>query len=372
MHEGNHGSRDTGVADERALLAAAAGGDSGAFESLVAPHRRELHVHCYRILGSFDDAEDALQETLLSAWQGLASFERRSSVRTWLYRIATNRCLDMLRGTRRRAPVTGTPGGVDPPAPTRMSRVSFLQPYPDDLLDEHLVTVPDPAPGPDAVLESREAASLAFTAALQLLPPRQRAALILRDVLGYRAAEVATMLAATEESVTSALKRARATLGDDMREQRRRDRAPEVGSLAERAVVARFVDALVANDVDGIVAMLTHDAWVKMPPMPFEYRGPHAARRFFTAITPPGGRQVRVVHTRANRQPAFGRYARYGCGGAWRGSGLLVLTLAGDAVSEVVRFDPTVMARFGMARLMPDDWDGDDAGGRQADAATTP
>src|ERR671930_1480866 len=189
------------------LLARATAGDEEAFRELVDPFRRELHVHCYRILGSTEDAEDALQEILLAAWQGLGRFERRASLRTWLYRVATNRCLNMLRAARRR-PGMEKPLDADLPEPTRLSEVVWLEPYPDVLLDG----LTDSPPGPEARYEAREAISLAFVTALQLLPPRQRAVLILRDVLGYHAPEVAAMLDTSEASVTSALKRARQTL----------------------------------------------------------------------------------------------------------------------------------------------------------------
>ena len=189
------------------LLQRARAGDRDAFTDLVEPHRGELQVHCYRMLGSLQDAEDALQETLLAAWLGLDGFEGRSSVRTWLYRIATNRCLNLLRSSARR-PVTAAPLPVPPPEPTRLGEVLWLQPYPDVLLDG----LSDQAPGPEARYESREAISLAFVTAVQLLPPNQRAVLLLRDVLGYRASETAGLLGLTEDAVTSALKRARATM----------------------------------------------------------------------------------------------------------------------------------------------------------------
>ena len=190
------------------LITRARSGDGEAFRQLIGPHRRELMVHCYRILGSTQDAEDALQETLLAAWQGLRGFEERSSVRTWLYRIATSRCLNALRSGRRRPPAGSPPAWVEPVEPSGLGEVTWLQPFPDALLDD----LADRAPGPEARYESREAISLAFVTALQLLPPRQRAVLILRDVLGFRASEVAGILESTEESVTSALKRARAAL----------------------------------------------------------------------------------------------------------------------------------------------------------------
>jgi RNA polymerase sigma factor (sigma-70 family) len=190
------------------LIDRARAGDALAFASLVDPYRRELHVHCYRILGSVQDAEDALQETLLAAWRDLDGFEGRSSFRTWLYRLATNRCLNALRSARRRPQTDWPPPGIHPPAATRLGEVTWLEPYPDVLLEE----LTDRAPGPEARYEAREAISLAFVTAVQLLPARQRAALILRDVLGFAAREVAGMLDASEESVTSALKRARAAL----------------------------------------------------------------------------------------------------------------------------------------------------------------
>ncbi len=332
------------------LLALARSGDPTAFESLVAPYRRELQVHCYRILGSVQDAEDAVQETLLSAWQGLAGFEGRAALRTWLYRVATNRSLDALRAGARRRVVPSTVAGVEPPEPSRIGDVGWLQPYPDVLLDD----LPDETPGPDAVVATREAISLAFITALQLLPPRQRAVLILRDVLGYRAGEVGYILDTTEDSVTSALKRARATLRGYLEHRDKREPPPAVGSPAERRTVERFVRAFVAHDVLGIVALLSEDAWVKMPPMPFEYQGRDAAARFFTAMSPPRARTLRVVYSRANGQPAFAAYAADTAAGVWRSVGIIVLTLTGDLISEVIRFDSAVLASFGLALTLPD------------------
>src|SRR6266508_1020055 len=190
------------------LLQRAREGDRDAFAALVEPYRRELQVHCYRMLGSLQDAEDALQEVLLAAWVGLEGFEGRLSVCTWLYRIATNRCLNVLWSSARRLVGAAAPLAVAPPEPSRLGEVPWLQPYPDLLLDG----LPDRAPGPEARYESREAISLAFVTAVQLLPPNQRAVLLLRDVLGYRAREVAELLGLTEDAVTSALKRARAAM----------------------------------------------------------------------------------------------------------------------------------------------------------------
>jgi RNA polymerase sigma-70 factor (ECF subfamily) len=333
------------------LLARARGGDEDAFGELVAPYRHELQVHCYRILGSFQDAEDVLQETLLSAWRGLGGFEERSSVRTWLYRIATNRSLDSVRADARREPEVSPPliNGRTAPEPTRYGEVPWLTPYPDVLLE-----LPDPAPGPEAVVESLEATSLAFVTALQLLPPRQRAVLILRDVLGYRAAEVAELLDATVESVTSALKRARATLESDatLAERRNRPPAPDRGSPEERRLIGAYVEAFSTHDVSKLVAILSEDVWLKMPPLPFEYHGRDAAIAFFESIVHPQGRTLRFVHTRANGCPASGMYALDPVTGTWRANGLIVVGFAGDRVCEITRFEVGTMAGFGLPRIL--------------------
>jgi len=313
--------------------------DDAAFADLVGPFRRELQVHCYRLLGSLQDAEEAVQETLLSAWQGLPSFEGRSSVRTWLYRIATRKCLDHLRAADRRVRV-GTPLRVEPPEPSRTSEVAWLQPYPDDLMD--------PAPRPDDVAVTREATSLAFVRALQLLPPRQRAALVLRDVIELRAAEVAAILETTEESVTSALKRARAAVAA----ARPAEPPPPPGSAEERRIVDEWLDAFSTMDVPRLVALLTEDAWVRMPPLEFEYQGREAATRFFTVMGRPGRGRQRYVVTRANGQPAFAAYERDAVTGVWHARGLHVMTLAGSLVSEVTRFEPALLAYFGMPRTL--------------------
>jgi RNA polymerase sigma-70 factor (ECF subfamily) len=294
------------------LITRAQGGDADAFRELTEPYRRELQVHCYRMLGSFHDAEDALQDTLLAAWQNLARFEARASVRTWLYRISTNRCLNALRSARRRPPTEWNVPGVAPPYPSGLGEVVWLEPYPDGLLADRIE--PDPA----ARYEQTEAISLAFIAALQLLPARQRAVLILRDVLGYRADEVAALLDATVESVTSALKRARATLTRHHRGTA--EPAPAPDSPAEQALVAAFVRAYQASDVQALVELMTDDVRVSMPPMPFEYEGPDLAARFFTALAA-GGRVYDLVPTRANRQLAFGAYLQSPAGGIRHGAG---------------------------------------------------
>src|SRR5437868_4632291 len=235
------------------LITRARAGDGDAFRELTEPHRRELQVHCYRMLGSFQDAEDALQDTLLAAWQGLGGFEGRASLRTWLYRIATNRCLDARRAASRRKAKEWDVPGVEPPEPTRLGEVPWLQPYPETLLEGAI----DMSAGPEARYEQTESISLAFVTALQLLPPRQLAVLVLRDVLGFHANEVAETLDSTVESVNSALKRARAGLEMKLPSGRDRLPAPASGSPSEDAIVAKFVAAYESSDLDSLVALLT-------------------------------------------------------------------------------------------------------------------
>jgi RNA polymerase sigma-70 factor (ECF subfamily) len=328
------------------LIARARAGDGGAFGELTEPYRRELQVHCYRMLGSFQDAEDALQDTLLSAWQGLGGFEGRASVRTWLYRIATNRCLNALRSASRRPPMEWNIPKVEPPEPTRLGEVVWLEPFPDALL-EGAADVP---PGPEARYEQSESISLAFVTALQVLPPRQLAVLILRDVLGFHASEVAGMLDSTVESVTSALKRARASLQRHRPVTAGREPPPAPGSPAEEAIVAKFVSAYESADLGALVALLTDDVFVSMPPMPFEYEGRDVAARFFASIFG-AGRRFSLVPVRANGQPAAGAYL---CAPAGRhGTGLFVLTLAGDRISAMTRFETSVLPWFGLPRSLP-------------------
>lgn len=329
------------------LLARASAGDSEAFGSLIEPYRQELQLHCYRMLGSLADAEDLLQETLLAAWQGLSGFEERASLRTWLYRVATNRCLNWLRAANRRASVEAARLPVEPPEPTRQGEVIWLEPYPDALLDRACSL----EPGPEARFEAREAISLAFVTALQLLPPRQRVVLILRDVLGFRAREVAEILDTTEESVTSALKRARAAMADDAKAARQ---PPAPNSDVERRVLDRLVDAWEHGDVPGIVALMTDDVWVRMPPLPLEYQGRELAGRFLAAVGWRQGRRYRLIPAiRANGQPAFGLYQQDPSSDIARNIGLLVITLAGDEVSAITRFDNSVTVRFGLPRTLP-------------------
>lgn len=324
------------------LIVRARAGDADAFAELVEPHRRELHVHCYRMLGSFQDAEDALQDVLLTAWRGLDSFEGRASMRTWLFRIATNRCLDVLRTARRRPTAEWGLAGIDPPEPTRLGEVMWLEPYPDRLLDGVIT--------PEARYEQAEAVSLAFVTALQVLPPRQRAVLILREVLGYHASEVAEMLDASVESVTSALKRARAGL------QRRlpppgAEAPPAASSPIEQALVDRFVQAYESADIPALLALLTADVALSMPPVPLEYEGRELVGRFLDTLMA-GGRRYALLPTRSNGQPAFGAYLRSATGESQL-AGLIVLTLRGASISALTRFETTVMASFDLPRFLP-------------------
>jgi RNA polymerase sigma-70 factor (TIGR02960 family) len=331
------------------LISRARAGDGDAFRELTEPHRRELQVHCYRILGSVHDAEDALQDTLMAAWQGLASYQGRASLRTWLYRVATNRCLNALRTASRRPRMDRSLPDVDPPEPTRLGEVTWLEPYPDILLDG---VAAEPA-GPEARYEATEAISLAFVTALQVLPPRQRAVLILRDVLGYHAVEVAGMLDTTVESVTSALKRARATLERWFGSSNERQPPAAPGSPAEQELVARLTRAYEEGDLDGLVALLTDDVWVSMPPVPLEYQGRDVVARFHQTVTFRHGRTYQLIPTRANRQLAFGVYLRDPSGGIRHAAGLYVLTLTGDRISTMTRFDNSVLPWFGLPRSLP-------------------
>jgi RNA polymerase sigma-70 factor (TIGR02960 family) len=329
------------------LIAKARAGDGDAFRELTEPHRRELQMHCYRMLGSFQDAEDALQDTLLTAWQGLGGFEGRASLRTWLFRIATNRCLNARRSASRRPAKQWNIPRVEPPEPTRLGEVIWLEPYPDALL-EGAASVP---PGPEARYEQTEAISLAFVTALQVLPPRQVAVLILRDVLGFHASEVAGMLDSTVESVNSALKRARASLQRHRPPGADREPPPAAGSPAEDATVAKFVSAYESADLDTLVALLTDDVFVSMPPMPFEYEGRDPVARFCVSLFG-AGRRFDLVPTRANGQPAFGAYLRAPTG-TRHGTGLIVLTLTGDRIRAMTRFENSVFPWFGLPRSLP-------------------
>lgn len=307
-------------------------GDEAAFAELVRPHTRELQLHCYRMLGSFTDAEDLLQETLTAAWRGLPGFEGSSSLRTWLYAIATNRCLNAIRAAKRRPPAEPVPPFVPPP-PSRRGEVTWLQPYPDELLDQ----LPDDAPGPAARYQLRESVELAFIVALQRLPPRQTAAIILCDVLGFSLAEAATMLGTGATAIKGLLQRARAGLDGSFEPST----APAVDTPQQRDLVRRFAHAFSAGDVDGVIALLTDDAWLAMPPAPHEYHGREAIAAFLRVSTTErvlGGWRLRLSPTRANRQPAFDCRLVESDTGEELPAGQLVLTLRGDRIRALTRF----------------------------------
>ncbi len=334
------------------LVDLARAGDEEAFRQLLEPYRRELQVHCYRMLGSFTDAEDAMQEVLLAAWQGMDGFEGRSSIRTWLYRIATTRCLNARRSARRRQPAVAPPG-ARPPRPTRRGEVTWLEPYPDALLDG----LPAAAPGPEARYEAHEAISLAFITAVQRVPPRQRAALILRDVLGFPASEAARILEVTEESLTSALKRARAHLRDGVPA---RPRSRPADRAAEKDLAERLTAAYQAGDVTAIIALFSDDAWLTMPPFPLEYQGRELIGSFLAAVAFRDGRTYRLIETRANGQLAFGAFLTEPRPAGQDANGLIVLAVTGGQIAAMTRFPASVLPRFSLGRLRQDD------GGRAA------
>jgi RNA polymerase sigma-70 factor (ECF subfamily) len=315
------------AAAEATLLAAARSGDGAAFAALVAGHRRGLHLHCYRMLGSYHDAEEATQETLLRAWRRLATFESRAPLRHWLYRIATTTCLNMLAARAR--------------LPANFADVSHLTPYPDDLLDQLPANDADPA----AVAERRESVALAFVAVLQCLPATQRAVLILRDVLAWSAADVAGLLDTSVASVNSALQRARATVRDA--------RLPEQpsGHMAERdhEVMQRFMTAWHDCDIQAIAVLLREDAILRMPPERVELRGRAAITRFFATV--PANGRLELIHlraTRANDGPAVAAYLTDGSGSA-APYGLMALTIAHGDVATITGFpNPELFPIFGL------------------------
>jgi RNA polymerase sigma-70 factor (TIGR02960 family) len=310
--------------------------DQNAFSQLTEPYRRELLVHCYRMLGSLTDAEDVLQETLLAAWRGLDGFEGRASMRAWLYRIATNRCLNAMRTANRRVPAEPTPP-FQPPEPSRRSEITWLQPYPDTLLDG----IADTAPGPEARYHTTEAIELAFVSALQRMPPRQAATLVLRDVLGFATDEVAAMLNTTPTAIKGALQRARAALDT---------RPARPGPTEERDLGRRFAQAYVAADIDGVIALLTDDAWLSMPPAPHEYHGTDAIAAFLrTSLAYQADLTIHFVPTKANGQIAYGSYLHEPGAPAATPAGLFVLTAAGNRIHTITRFHLNALyPRFGL------------------------
>jgi len=320
--------------DESTLLPALRAGDEQAFQRLTDRYRRELLVHCYRMLGSFHDAEDVLQETLLRAWRGLESFEGRSAIRPWLYRIATNACLDAIASRRRRALPNGTNPAADAgaPLPGPINEPLWIEPMPDTLIDLR------PAVNPEAHYDARESVTLAFLATLQTLPGRQRATLILRDVLGWRANEVADLLETSVAAVNSALHRARASM-KGYRADRKSADAAVADSAQTVALLSRYVDAWHAADAAGLVALLREDALITMPPLPLWYQGRAAIRWFFETQLFAGeaAARFRLVATAANGSPAFATYQRDESG-VYRLGALQVLTLEGTQVAEIHDF----------------------------------
>jgi RNA polymerase sigma-70 factor, ECF subfamily len=328
---------------ERDLLDAARGKDEAAFQRLVEPLRGELHAHCYRMLGSVHDAEDALQDALLRAWKGLERFEGRSSVRSWLYRISTNTCLDVIgKRPKRVLPVDYGPASDphDGPGEPVLESV-WVEPYPDETL-----AVEDGFASPEARYEQREGVELAFIAALQLLPARQRAVLVLREVLGFSAKEVAESLETTTASVNSALQRARATIDDRLPEQSQQETLRSLGDEKVREIVEGYVDAWDRGDVDAVVSMLTEDAAFAMPPLATWFGGREEIAIFLAGSPLSGIWRWRMVTTRANGQPAIAYYTWDPDEQAYLPFALNVLTLRGEQISDVTAF---------IARVPPSD-----------------
>jgi RNA polymerase sigma-70 factor (ECF subfamily) len=327
---------------DRATLVAASSGDEGAFADLVGPHRAALHVHCYRMLGSVHDADDALQETLLRAWRGLGGYEPRAPLASWLYRIATHACLRMIERRRRGS------GSLDA---QEAAIAAYLEPYPDELLAE----IPADTPGPEALAETRESVALSVVAAAQLLPPKQRAVLMLRDVLGWSARDTADLLDDTVPAVNSALQRARERLE---REQAAgalaRDHRP-ASEARESEVMQRFLDAWEAVDVDAIVELLADDALLTMPPEPMRIVGAEAIGDFFRTV-PAGGflERIRLVPTRSNGQPAVAAYLRDGAGPVFRAYGVMVFALDREMITSITGFAdfPALVPRFGLPETL--------------------
>jgi RNA polymerase sigma-70 factor (ECF subfamily) len=323
------------TANERELLEAAKQGGEAAFGDLVEPYRGELHAHCYRMLGSVHDAEDALQDALLRAWRGLSRFEGRSSLRSWLYKIATNTCLDVIeRRPKRVLPIDYGPAADphDGPGEPLVESV-WVEPYPDERLG-----VEDGLATPDARYEQRESVELAFIVALQHLPARQRAVLILREVLGFSAKEVADTLETTTASVNSALQRARATADEKLPDQSQQATLRTLGDDDLRDIVDGYVDAWVRGDVDAVVAMLTEDAVFAMPPLATWFGGREAIKTFLAGWPMSGAWRWQAVQTRANGQPALAFYSWDEQEKAFLPFALNVLTFSGTQVDAVTAF----------------------------------
>jgi RNA polymerase sigma-70 factor, ECF subfamily len=336
---------------EQQLLAAAREGDEAAFARLVAPYRAQLHAHCYRMLGSVADGEDALQDTLLRAWRGLPRFDGRSSLRSWLYAIATNACLRAIeRRPKRVLPIDYAPAADPHDGPAEpVTESVWLEPYPDERLGVEAGLL-----GPDARYEQREGIELAFTAALQHLPPRQRAVLILRDVLGFSARETAEALETTSVSVDSALQRAHKAVDERVPKESQQATLRQLGDATVRNLVDRFVAAWERNDVDALVALLADDARMTMPPLPSWYAGRDAIRAFLRGWPFSGAKRWRLIPASANAQLAFGGYTWDEEMRAFIPHEVNVLTLRGAEIEEITAFlTPDALARFGLPDLIP-------------------
>ncbi len=337
------------VALERELLTAARAGDENAYRGLVEPRRAELHAHCYRMLGSVQDAEDAVQETLLRAWRGLPRFEGRSSLRAWLYTIATNACLNgIARRPKRVLPAGHVPAAVSGEMPGRpLAESVWLEPYADEQIG-----IESGYAAPEARYEQRESLELAFVAALQHLAPRQRAVLILREVLGFSAAEAASSLGTTVASVNSALQRARKTLDDLLPEQSQQTTLRALGDERLRRLAERYADAIERSDVETLLSMLTEDAAWSMPPLATWYRGHESIARFLVEY--PLTLRWRHLPTHANGQVAVGCYIWDEERGVFGADVIDVLTLRGELIAEVTAFMSTeIFHRFGLPVELP-------------------
>jgi RNA polymerase sigma-70 factor, ECF subfamily len=339
------------VSDERVLLETARAGDEEAFARLVAPYRAQLRAHCYRMLGSLPDAEDALQETLLRAWRGLVRFEGRSSLRSWLYTIATNASLRTIEQRPKRVlPIDYAPAADPHDGPAEpLTESVWLEPYPDAELGLAADLL-----GPDAGYEQRESIELAFTAALQHLPARQRAVLILRDVLGFSARETAEALETTPVSVDSALQRAHRTIDERMPAQSQQATLRALGDGELRKIVRRFADAWERNDVDTVVAMLADDARMTMPPQPSWYQGRDAIATFLRGWPLSLDKRFRLLPTGANGQPALAGYIWEEQTSSFEAESILVLTLRDDSIEEITAFrTPELFPHFGLPEQLP-------------------